>query len=407
MRKTVALLLVLIALAAALFLMSPVRDFISGILPLARSAPELPQDGSPLPFSLPEGFQAYVYADDVPGARVMARDPKGALLVSLTSEGSVVVLPNLDSDGKADKKIVILENLNNPHGLLVMCSDTGFESVDQDDCTLYVAESHRVAAYRYDADTYSAVFEKTIAELPDDGGHDTRSLMLHPDGKRILISVGSSCNVCEEKDTRRAAILAHDLQTNAVSMFATGLRNTVFMTTHYVTGDIWGTDMGRDMLGDDIPPDEVNIIAGGAWYGWPWFYGKNVEDLKFSPNTRPSFAQQPVESHLDIPAHSAPLGLALIPEEGWSEDLWYDLLVAYHGSWNRSTPTGYKIVRFPLNAQGNSEGPAVDFMNGFMTQSGEVVGRPVDIIAEPGGSLFISDDRAGLVYRIVSTKEPY
>jgi glucose/arabinose dehydrogenase len=227
--------------------------------------------------------------------------------------------------------------------------------------------------------------------------------MLHPDGMRILISVGSSCNVCEEEDSRRAAVLSYDLQTDTVSTFATGLRNTVFMATHYVTGDIWGTEMGRDMLGDDIPPDEVNVLAEGAWYGWPWFYGKNIEDLDFSPNARPSFVKQAVESHLDIPAHSAPLGIAFVPEEGWPEEFWYDALVAYHGSWNRSTPTGYKIVRFPLDARGMPEGSAVDFMTGFFTGTDEILGRPVDVIAEPGGSLYISDDRAGAVYRVVGT----
>jgi len=399
-------LLVIGALAAVLLLMSPLRGLISGIFPLARPSPEILEDVSSLSFSLPEGFEAHVFARDIPGARVMTRDPKGTLVVSLLDSGRVVALPNLDSDQKADRTITVLDNLNNPHGLLFLCSDTGFESVDQDDCTLFVAESHRVAAYQYDADTYSATFEKTIVELPDDGGHDTRTLMLHPDGKRILISVGSSCNVCEEKDKRRAAILAYDLTLETTKTFATGLRNTVFMTTHYVTGDIWGTDMGRDLLGDDIPPDEINVIAEGAWYGWPWFYGKNIEDLKFSPNARPSFAQQAVESHLDIPAHSAPLGIAFVPEEGWPEELWYDALVAYHGSWNRSIPTGYKIVRFPLNSRGMPEGPAVDFMTGFMTQNGRVIGRPVDILIEPGGSLYVSDDRGGAIYRITSRQLP-
>ena len=122
-------------------------------------------------------------------------------------------------------------------------------------------------------------------------------------------------------------------------------------------------------------------------------------DEKSRPGVVPSFVQDASPSHLDIPAHSAPLGLAFVPEEGWPEDMWYDLLVAYHGSWNRSSPTGYKIVRFPLDARGMPEGPAVDFMTGFIGESG-IYGRPVDIIAMPGGSLWISDDRAGAIYRI-------
>ena len=416
MQKNVAILLGLCALALAVFLMSPVRDLVSGILPIARPAPALPQGDDALPFFLPEGFDAYVYADGVPNARVIARDPKGALVVSLTRDARVVALPDLDADGKADRIVPVLDGLNNPHGLLFICSETGFESADQDspsrqgeaeaECTLYIAESHRVGAYRYDPDTYTATFERTIIELPDDGGHYTRTLMLHPDGARILISVGSSCNVCEEEDPRRAAILAYDLQTNVVSTFATGLRNTVFMTTHYVTGDIWGTDMGRDNLGDDIPPDEVNIIDEGGDYGWPICYGKNTHDTRFDKNTyirNPCMEPFETPSHIDLQAHSAPLGLAFVPEEGWPEEMWYDALVAYHGSWNRSVPTGYKLVRFPLDAHGNPEGPPVDFMTGFMTEDDEVIGRPVDILIEPGGSLYVSDDRAGVIYRVVST----
>jgi glucose/arabinose dehydrogenase len=269
-----------------------------------------------------------------------------------------------------------------------------------------VAESHRVIAYKYDADTYTASSGETLLSLPDDGGHNTRTLLLHPDGTRLLVSVGSSCNVCEENDPRRASILAVDLTTKEVTTFAKGLRNTVFMTIHPVTGETWGTDMGRDNLGDDIPPDEVNILRADGNYGWPTCYGKNIHDAEFDTKTyirAPCSEPFETPSHIDIPAHSAPLGLAFIPEEGWPEKYWYDLLIAYHGSWNRSVPTGYKIIRIPLDAHGAPEGEPVDFMTGFMTGDGTVLGRPVDIQAEPGGILYITDDRAGVVYRITRT----
>ena len=443
MRTTLtAVALGALAFVIVFLLAKPVGDFLSGITPLARPAPPLPPAGERLPFSLPEGFAAYLYADDVPGARVMIRDPKNALLVSLTREGKVVALPNLDSDGKADRIVTVLDGLNNPHGLVVLCPETGFESEDQDgpsrpprlgeagqggaeaDCTLYVAESHRVASYRYDADTYTATIQWTHVNLPDDGGHDTRTLMLHPDKERILVSVGSSCNVCTENDERRASILAFDPILDGFTVFATGLRNTVFMTTHYVTGAIWSTEMGRDLLGDDIPPDEINILREGRNYGWPICYGDNIHDTRFDPEADASRRNGAGKntcvgmesSHIDLQAHSAPLGLVFIPEDpprlagasggeagGWPEEWWYDLLVAYHGSWNRSVPTGYKIVRFPLDARGNPEGRPVDFMTGFMTEEGDVIGRPVDILVEPGGTMFVSDDRAGAIYRIVRT----
>jgi glucose/arabinose dehydrogenase len=181
----------------------------------------------------------------------------------------------------------------------------------------------------------------------------------------------------------------------------------VFMTTHPVTGDIWGTDMGRDNLGDDVPPDEVNILREGGNYGWPSCYGKNIHDTNFDKNTYfRAPCQEPFEvpSHMDLQAHSAPLGLAFVPEEGWPEEYWHDLLVAYHGSWNRSVPTGYKIVRFNLTPQGEQIGAPQDFMANFRTSDGTIYGRPVDILVEPGGSLYVTDDKAGAIYYVFRTE---
>lgn len=391
-RRSVAVIVLLVVVGAIALGLWSTKGFISGILPLARPSPTLPA-GEPLPFSLPEGFTARLYAENVPGARVLLRDPRGALVVSLTSEGSVVALPDENGDGVADSRIEILDGLNNPHGLAFRCAE------DPDDCTLYIAEEDAVRSYAYDMQTRQTTFTDTLIELPANGGHYTRTLLLHPDNTHLLVSIGSSCNVCQEKDSRRAAILKINMETGTSTAYATGLRNTVFMTIHPVTGEVWGTDMGRDLLGDDIPPDEVNILREGRWYGWPWFYGKNVEDLTFSPNSRPSFAQEPTQSHIDIPAHSAPLGLAFVPEEGWPEAYWHHLLIAYHGSWNRSVPTGYKIVRVPLDPQGNPTGKIVDFMTGFM-RDGSIIGRPAGLLIEPGGVLYASDDRAGAIYRV-------
>ena len=369
------------------------RSFISGFLPLVKKAPPLPT-GEILPFSLPDGFAARLFADGLHGARDMTHDPRGTLLVSLTKEGAVIALPDENADGEADERIEVIADLDNPHGIAFIC-----DTPNPDSCLLYIAEEDALRSYTYDAPTRTAALKKTLTDLPAGGGHFTRSLLQHPNGRQLLIAVGSSCNVCEEKDPRRASILSLDAESKEVSTFATGLRNTVFMAVHPVSGEIWGTDMGRDFLGDDLPPDEINILKQGEWYGWPWFYGKNTEDLTFDTRSRPSFAQEPSASHIDIPAHSAPLGLAFVPEEGWPEEYWHDLLVAYHGSWNRSAPTGYKIVRFDLDPSGRPSGTADDFMTGFMTEA-EIIGRPVDLLIEPGGIMYVSDDRAGAIYLI-------
>lgn len=406
MRKTTALTLGLFILLSFLFFVSPVGKYVSGITSLLRppetNAPDT-SGGNTLAFSLPDGFTAYVYAGNVGGARVLARDPRAGLIASLTSEGEVVALLDRDGNGKAEEPVVLLNNLNNPHGLALRCTEQ---------CELYVAEEDGVTVYRYEYDDSAKlsypIDGKKIIDLPAGSGHYTRSLLFmpSPDDHRLLTSVGSSCNVCEESDARRAKILVSNADGSDLQEFASGLRHTVFMTIHPVTDAIWGTEMGRDNLGDDLPPDEINIVEEGKNYGWPICYGKNVHDTNFDKNTyirNPCMESFETPSHIDIPAHSAPLGLAFVPEEGWPEEFWYDALVAYHGSWNRSTPTGYKIVRFPLDAEGNLEGSPEDFMTGFIDENGNVIGRPVDILIEPGGVMYVSDDRAGMVYRIART----
>ena len=187
--------------------------------------------------------------------------------------------------------------------------------------------------------------------------------------------------------------------------FASGLRNPVFMTIHPETKKVWATEMGRDMLGDDLPPDEINIIAKGRNYGWPFCYGKNVHDDDFDPAMKKSCREpETYPSHIDIPAHSAPLGLSFFPEDGWPAGFRNNLLVAYHGSWNRSVPTGYKIVRYRLDGSGNLLG-VDDFVSGWLTKDGTALGRPVDIMVRPGGTIFVSDDKAGVIYRITRKNE--
>jgi glucose/arabinose dehydrogenase len=366
--------------------------------------PPLPT-GDLAPLTAPAGFTVMIFARDVAGARVMTRDQRGTMLLSQTSEGKVVALPDLDSDQEADRTVVVLDGLDRPHGLLVICPDTGNASADQDVCTLYVAETGTLKSYAYDADTMTASGAKMLATFPTDGGHFTRTLLPHPDGKRILISVGSSCNVCTEQNERRATVQQLDIASGKISTFATGLRNTVFMAIDPVQGAVWGTDNGRDLIGDDIPPDEVNIITEGKNYGWPICYADNVYDTDFNarPDTTNPCANM-TPPHIALQAHSAALGLAFVPEEGWPSDMASDLLIAYHGSWNRSEPTGYKVVRFDLSNERQASGGPVDFLTGFMpagaTDTDDAIGRPVGLLAEPGGVVYVSDDRAGAIYRV-------
>lgn len=412
MKRTILLLLVIaVALggyASYTYLVQRPPHFLVALLSHTKAPPPLPA-GDRAPLTVPDGFTATIFSRATPGARVMARDPKGALLVSETSAGKVVALPDLDGDQKADEVITVLEGLTKPHGILVACPDTGNASADQDACVLYVAETGALKTYAYDADTYTAMYQDTIATFPTGEGHFTRTLLMHPDGTRLLASIGSDCNVCTETDPRRATVQAIDLATHAMATFASGLRNTVFMAINPMDGSVWGTDNGRDVIGDDTPPDEVNIIRAGASYGWPLCYGANVHDTDFDKKqyfVDPCAGEVP--PHIELPAHAAALGLAFVPEEGWPEGWGNDLLVAEHGSWNRSTPAGYKVVRIDLDEKGNPIGSQEDVVTGFLpagsVDTDDAIGRPVGLLAEPGGVVYISDDRAGAIYRIALTE---
>ena len=312
-----------------------------------------------MPLKLPPGFAISIFAQNLPGARVLALDPNGNLLVSLTSQGRVVALPDKNGDGVADAVVTVLDGLNKPHGLAFGPGEKP---------RLYVAETGRVAAFDYDPERLTATSEQKIADLPPGGRHFTRSLRFLPGprDRRLLISVGSSCDACEEEDWRYAKILAVDPDGGELETFASGLRNSVFMAVHPLSKHVWATEMGRDDLGDNLPPDEINIILEGSHYGWPYCYGKRLHDDKTDPaGAHREFCKDTIPSFIDIPAHSAPLGLAFFPAE-WPQEFGHDLLVAFHGSWNRTEPTGYKVVRYKLDAAGNFI-DVEDFITGWLT----------------------------------------
>jgi glucose/arabinose dehydrogenase len=365
-------------------------------------------NGASMPLKLPAGFSISIFAKDLIDPRAMIFDPSGRLMVSIPSQGKVVALPDGDVNGVADEALVVADGLNKPHGIAIRCE--GNAAVQR--CKLYIGETDAVASYDYDQATAKANDRVKIADLPSGGNHITRTLGFGPDG-RLYVSVGSSCNVCNETDQRRAKIFSMNADGSDFKEFAHGLRNSVSFMWHPKTAQMWATEMGRDLLGDNIPPDEINIIEEGKNYGWPVCYGKNIHDTDFDKNTyirNPCMEPFETPSYIDIPAHSAPLGLALVPKDepirgkngalvaGWPQEYWNNLFVAYHGSWNRSIPTGYKVVRYTLDENGNYLG-VEDFITGWLTQDG-ALGRPVDILVQPGGFMYISDDKAGVIYRV-------
>ena len=380
--------------------------------PSTPPLPSPPQNSTGLPLSLPDGFAISTFAQGLGKPRVLALDPAGTLLVSVPASGKIVALPDENGDGTADAVVTVASGLNRPHGLAIRCPSNTWRGTGS--CQLYIAESHQVVAYDYNPGQRKVSRPRKIIDLPNGGNHFTRTLLFQPTPadaafteRRLLVSVGSSCNVCNEADWRRAKVLVTNYDGGELKPFASGLRNSVFLTLHPATGQVWATEMGRDWLGDNLPPDEINIVEEEKNYGWPICYGQNIHDADFDKNTYiRNPCQTPFEtpSTLDIPAHAAPLGLAFIPEEGWPERYRHHLLVALHGSWNRSQPAGYKVVRFPLNAKGKPAGSISDFITGWISPDGKTLGRPVDILALPGGVAYLSDDAAGVIYLLTVTR---
>jgi len=221
-------------------------------------------------------------------------------------------------------------------------------------------------------------------------------VIVGPD-RRLYVSIGSSCNVCEERDPRRAAILRYNGDGSGETLLATGVRNAVGIAFHPLTGKLWATINERDWRGDDVPPDYITEIVEGGFYGWPYCY---VQGGKVRPDpdyTNPQACARTTLPTLEVQAHSAPIGLAFYTGRQFPEEYRGDLFVVYQGSWNRSVPTGYKLVRVRMK-DGRAQG-IEDFATGWL-QSGRKYGSLVDVVVGADGSLYLSDQGGGVVYRI-------
>lgn len=334
---------------------------------------------------LPDGFKIEVFADDLGSPRFMALSPDNVVFATLIDSGKVVALPDKNKNGKTDRVMTFIEGLTRPHGIAF---HNGF---------LYIGETNQITRFKYNGfDKEPGKKEVVVPDLPT-GGHFTRTVEFGPDGK-MYVSIGSSCNVCEEEDERRAAILQYNPDGSGVKIFARGLRNAVGLAFRPETGELWVTDNGRDWLGDNLPPEEINIVKEGSHYGWPYCYGDRVPDPEYD---RDEFCKNTIPPVFKMQAHSAPLGLAFYTGELFPEEYRGDLFVAFHGSWNRSVPTGYKVVRIKIE-DGKPAG-IEDFATRWL-EGENVRGRPVDVQVGPDGGLFVSDDGGGIIYRITTSR---
>jgi glucose/arabinose dehydrogenase len=299
-------------------------------------------------------------------------------VLSQTAEGRVVKLVDRDGDGRVDENVPILGGLDRPHGLAFAGS------------TLFVAETSRVLRLDVWWDGSSA---REIIALPGGGHHFTRSLAVGPDDK-LYVSTGASCDVCQESDPRRAAVWRYNLDGSGGEPFATGLRNAVGLAWDPTTGALWATDNERNELGPDVPPDELDVLRLGADYGWPACYGQRVPMPSFGTVGRCANTELPA---LELPAHTAPLGLSYADSTRLPPSYRGGFFVALHGEVRQSYPAGHTLVFVPM--RNGQPGSPVEVVRGWRVGD-ESWGRPVGPLVTREGTLYVTDDTAGVIYRL-------
>ena len=387
MRILLSLVVLLAAGVGACNVLLPERYAVNApILQMLRGAAPPEADVIQSRLVVPEGFSVAAYASGLPNARFLRFTPTGDLLVSQPRAGHVSLLErDANADGRADGTRVLIGDLNRPHGL------------ELHDGWLYIAEMDAIGRVRFDAAARRLLgeYERIATGLPSGGNHWSRTVRIGPDGM-LYVSVGSSCNVCEERDPRRAAILRFQADGSEPELYATGLRNAVGFDWRPGTGELFATDNGRDLLGDNFPPCELNRVERGGFYGWPFANGDRVPDpdLGAGNEERIEGSIPPVHG---FAAHTAPLGIAFLREESTPPELVGSALVALHGSWNRTEKDGYKVVSLHWAEDGSIR--ERDFLVGFEVDE-DVIGRPVDVAQGPDGMIYVSDDFAGMVYRV-------
>lgn len=350
------------------------------VMPPGGTTGTLPLDT----ITLPAGFEIDVYTGNVTGARSMTMTPNGTLFVGSRGPGNVYAVPDRDGDGRGDEVITIASGLDSPNGVAFRNG------------SLYVAEISRILRYDgIETDLENPPEAVVVSDaFPDDASHGWKFIAFGPDGN-LYIPVGAPCNICDPEDERFGTIFRMNPNGTDLEIYARGIRNTVGFDWHPATDELWFTDNGRDWLGDDTPPDELNRAPeSGMHFGFPYCHGAAIPDPEFGEE-QPCSEFTPPEQELG--PHVAALGMRFYDGGQFPEGYRNRIFIAEHGSWNRLEPIGYRVTMVELE---NSTPLSYEvFAEGWL-QGGDAWGRPVDVEVANDGSILVSDDRANGVYRI-------
>ena len=338
--------------------------------------------------SVPEGFNVQKFAENLGNPRILVASSGGHIYASDREAGEVTLLEDTDGDGTADR-IETVANIQQAHGLAIL------------ENTLYIVTVREI--YSADINPDGTLGDPVLLTdaLPDGGQHPNRTIDFGSDGM-MYVTIGSTCNACTEPNPLHATIVRANADGSDIEIFATGLRNTIGFGWHPETGDMWGMDHGIDWLGDEQQREELNLLVEGADYGWPYIFG----DGKYNPTERPK-GDVTYQEHLEkssLPsllytAHASPLEMEFYTGTQFPEEYRGDAFIAFRGSWNRSSPVGYKVVRLRFE-NGNPSG-FEDFLTGFLVNNNRAhFARPVGLAVHPDGSLLVSDDTNGVIYRV-------
>ena len=356
--------------------------FLAGILTIHSEFAKavVPVNG----ISLPPGFRITVYSEQVPGARSLALGDDGIVYVG-TRDNQIYAVQDENHDGTGERVYTIASGLTMPNGVAYTDGD------------LYVAEISRILRFKEIGRKLASPPKPEIVydALPKDKHHGWKYLRIGPD-RKLYTAVGAPCNICQPGQEIYATLIRLDLDGKNFEIVARGVRNTVGFDWDPATRELWFTENGRDWLGDDAPPDELNHAPRlGMHFGYPYCHGKDIADPAFG-RLKPCQEFEPPA--WAFPAHVAALGARFYTGRQFPAEYQGQLFVAQHGSWNRSTPQGYRIVAIAFE-KGKPVADRV-FAEGWLKANGTVIGRPVDILQMPDGALLVSDDKRGAIYRI-------